>query len=125
MWHGRHHSAQKSTTTGCALLAVRTSDSKLPSLTIRMLLSAMLFAFNGIAYHSLPCFAPSALIRCCNRYLVSCRRPEPAGRARGLIQFGVFRRRCLPGKILGHPVQLDAPPDALVGIVVQRLLHGV
>jgi hypothetical protein len=48
MWHGRHHSAQKSTSTGCVLLAVKTSASKFPSVIAKMLLSAMSFVLNGL-----------------------------------------------------------------------------
>src|SRR5579863_4645702 len=124
MWHGRHHSAQKSTRTGCALLAVSTSDSKFPSFTLRLncqpccLLSAI---------YQLPGFplSPSPLIRCCNRYLVSCWYAQPPGDASRFVYFGVFRCRCLPRKILDHAVQLDALPDALVRKMLKRLLHGV
>jgi hypothetical protein len=43
--------------TGCALLAVKTSSSKFPSFTARMLLSAMFFVLKG-----LPKQAPFALL---------------------------------------------------------------
>src|ERR1700730_8055976 len=53
MWHGRHHSAQKSTITGWALLAVTTSLSKLPSFTTRIF-SAIRFLFPRPAAHRQP-----------------------------------------------------------------------
>jgi hypothetical protein len=43
MWHGRHHSAQKSTITGFELLAVSTSASKFPSVTAGIELSPIVF----------------------------------------------------------------------------------
>src|SRR5580704_3895134 len=121
MWQGRHHSAQKSTSTGCALLAVSTSASKFPSVTAWILLavpawvlSAMLFVLNSLPLgRCLVSFIK--LIRCCNRHLVSCRLPCPSKGQRRLVHLGVLRRRSLPGKIFGHSIQLDAPPDALIG----------
>src|SRR6266478_6055101 len=41
--------------------------------------------------------------------------------SRGLIQLRILRRGRLPGKILRHPVQLDALPDSLIHVMVQRL----
>src|SRR5215472_12319898 len=70
MWHGRHHSAQKSTITGLELLAASTSVSKFPSVTAGIELSAMFF-FSA-AGHSAPAyFSFFSLIRCCSRFLVS------------------------------------------------------
>src|SRR5882762_8583948 len=56
MWHGRHHSAQKSTITGCELLAVKTSASKFPSIADLIELSAMFFVLNGLAASGQPLF---------------------------------------------------------------------
>src|SRR5208283_5815986 len=49
MWQGRHHSAQKSTMTGCDLLAVSTSVSKFPSFTTRMF--SAIFVFVPLRLH--------------------------------------------------------------------------
>src|SRR5713101_8141812 len=54
MWHGRHHSAQKSTNTGCVLLAEITSASKFPSFTVWMLLSAMVCSQAALGGSSPP-----------------------------------------------------------------------
>src|SRR5271169_6189135 len=131
MWQGRHHSAQKSTITGCALLAVSTSASKLPSVTAWILfavpawvLSAMLFVLNSLPLGR--CFVSFVnSIRCCNRHLVSCRLPSASKSHRCFVHFRVLRSRPLPGKILCHSVQLDAPPDALVGAMMQSLPNRV
>src|SRR5438270_7471794 len=45
--------------------------------------------------------------------------------ARRFIQITVFPRRPLPGKILGHSVQLDPLPDPLVHVMMQRLSHRI
>src|SRR5580704_19362545 len=96
MWQGRHHSAQKSTITGCVLLAVSTSASKFPSVTAWILLavpawvlSAMLFVLNSLPLgRCLISFIN--LIRCCNRHLVSYRLPcSPKGQCR-LVHFRVL-----------------------------------
>src|SRR5580658_1499570 len=131
MWQGRHHSAQKSTITGCVLLAVSTSASKFPSVTAWMLLvvpawvlSAMLFVLNSLPLGR--CFVLLvSSIRCCNRHLVSSRLPSASKGQSRFIYFRILSRRSLPGKILGHSVQLNAPPDALVGRMMQSLPNRV
>src|SRR5215813_7593947 len=123
MWQGRHHSAQKSTSTGCVLLAVSTSASKLPSVTAEILLSAMFFVLNGLPPEAAVCLSPIDLIRCCNRLLDTGRLPWPSSRLCLRIQLAVLRGGSSPRKILGHAVQLDALPNALVGEVLQCLTH--
>src|SRR4029077_1945247 len=49
MWHGRHQSAQKSTITGCVLLASTTSFSKLASFTACMV-SDILFLIAWVGF---------------------------------------------------------------------------
>src|SRR5260370_29052330 len=45
--------------------------------------------------------------------------------ARGFIQLRILRSRPLPRKILLHAVQLDALPDSLVHVMMQRLPHRI
>src|SRR5580704_19200420 len=123
MWQGRHHSAQKSTITGCALLAVRTSASKFPSVTA-WIFSAMSFVLNSLPLGR--CFVSFvSSIRCCNRHLVSSRLPSASKGQRRFVHFRVLRSRPLPGKVFSHSIQLDGPPDALVGAMMQGLPNRV
>src|SRR5271168_158759 len=123
MWQGRHHSAQKSTITGCALLAVRTSASKFPSVTA-WIFSAMSFVLNSLPLgRCLISFVSS--IRCCNRHLVSSCLPSASKGQRRFVHFRVLRRRPLPGEILSHSVQLNTSPYALVRAMMQSLPNRV
>src|SRR6266851_5952417 len=45
--------------------------------------------------------------------------------ARSFVQLRILRSRPLPRKILLHAVQLDALPDPLVHVMMQRLPHRI
>ena len=106
------------------LLAVSTSASKFPSVTawiFSWILSAMFFVLNGLPQAAV-FLSFVSLIRCCNRHLVSSDiGPAPRSGCTASYSFRILRRRRLPRKILGHSVQLDAFPDALVGAMLHRL----
>src|SRR6202166_5291437 len=82
------------------------------------MLSAMLFVLSGLAWKGCRWVSLGPLIRCCNENLVSCQ-------TRCLIELRIFRRWTLPRKILGHPVKLDALPDAFVGEMMQSHANGI
>src|SRR5712692_1955580 len=98
--------------------------------------SAMFFVLSSLAVTS-RYFSPS--IRCARSLLVSwslsCGADRFSGSVFGLtratcglcgpVQFRIFRRRSVPGKILGHAVQLDAFPNGLIHVMVESLFHGV
>src|ERR1700690_3570056 len=120
MWHGRHHSAQKSTSTGWVAEAVSTSASKFPSVTVAML-SAIFFVLNELYDASLPLSPHSSqlddsasnsfhprrgVVPVAHSSLRECLPGMPLA-PRHFIEFSVFPRWRIPGKIFGHAVQLN------------------
>src|ERR1700733_9180830 len=78
----------------------------------------MLFVLSGLAWKGCRYLSLGSLIRCCNEDLVSCQ-------ARCLIELRIFRCWTLPRKVLGHAVELNALPDAFVGVMMQGQMNGV